>query len=295
LNEWIDCKVYYKAGRVTNCLDIDRLVEIFDGSNFYGKCFLYFNRDYDRNNFENFSITKEDSIKFKLNLHHFNSILNNNLGDLFPALYMAIHSYKTSVAVPGFLDIITNSRLNTRNYRFSKLIFKSLKWPFNTNCHYYNRNNLYHSRENCIEYCNLYNQNLSQECLDDPSNKSSFSLSDRIMNKAFRHPNICQTSNKFSTLFKCEKLCKRHCYEDYYRYIEFDPGMSSIGNSLLVQISAKNLPIYEYSAIPKYTFILYMTSIGCLLSLWLGISALDLRAVVEISIEMLKNITMKVV
>ncbi len=38
-----------------------------------------------------------------------------------------------------------------------------------------------------------------------------------------------------------------------------------------------------------------MTSIGGLLSLWLGISALDLRAVVEISVGMLKNITMKVV
>jgi hypothetical protein len=38
-----------------------------------------------------------------------------------------------------------------------------------------------------------------------------------------------------------------------------------------------------------------MTSIGGLLSLWLGISALDLRVVVEISIEMLKNITVKVV
>jgi hypothetical protein len=295
LNEWIDCKVYYKDGSVINCLEIDRLVEIFDGSNFYGKCFVYFNRDYDRNNFENFSINKEDSIKFKLNLDHFNSILNNNLLDSFPALFMAIHSYKTSVTVPDFFDLNSNWNFNTRNYRFSKLIYKSLEWPYNTNCDYYNRNNLYHSRENCIEYCNLYNQNLSQECLNDPSNKSRFSVSDRIMNKTFRYLKVCETSNKFSTLFKCEKLCKRHCYEDYYRYTITFWGMSSIENSLLVQISAKNLPIYEYSAIPKYSFILYITSIGGLLSLWLGISALDLRAVVEISIGMLKNITIKVV
>jgi hypothetical protein len=54
LNEWINCKVYYKNGRVINCLEIDGLVEIFDGSNFYAKCFAYFNRDYDRSNFENF-------------------------------------------------------------------------------------------------------------------------------------------------------------------------------------------------------------------------------------------------
>jgi hypothetical protein len=197
---------------------------------------MYFNTDNGGNNFENFSITKEDSIKFKLNLDHFNSILNNNGFDKFPALFMAIHSYKTSFAIPDFLDINTNNNLNTRNYRFWKLIYKSLEWPYNTNCDYYNRNNLYHSRENCIEYCNLYNlynQNLSQECLKDFSNKSSFSVSDRIMNRAFRHMKVCETSNKFSTLFKCEILCKRHCYEDYYRYIESSLGMSSIGKLMI--------------------------------------------------------------
>jgi hypothetical protein len=207
LNEWIDCKVYYKDGRVINCLQIDRLVEIFDASNFHGKCFVYFNRDYDRNNFENFSITKEDSIKFKLNVDHFNSILNYNWVDSMPSLIMAIHSYKFSVAAQDFIAININRTFNTRNYRFSKLIYKLLEWPYSTNCDYYNRNDLYHSRENCIEYCNLYNQNLSQECLNDPSNKTSFSVSDRIMNKAFRHLKVCETSNKFSTLFKCEKLC----------------------------------------------------------------------------------------
>jgi hypothetical protein len=292
LNEWVDCKVHYKDGRVINCLEIDRLVEMFDASNFYGKCFVNFNRDYDRKIFENFSITKDDSIKFKLYLDHFNSILNNNWRDS-SALFMAIHSYKNSVTVPDFFNIDTNDIRNTRNYCFSKYIYKSLEWPYNTNCDYYNHNNLYHSPENCIQYCNLYNQNLSQECLNDPLNKSSFSISHRIMNKAFRHLKVCQTSNKFSTPFKCEKLFKRHCYEDYYQYIATDGVRTSVRNSLFVQIRARNLPIYECSAIPKYSFILYMTSIGSLLSLWLGISALDLRAVVEISIEILKNITIK--
>jgi hypothetical protein len=133
LNEWIDCKVYYKGGRVINCLQIDRLVELFDASNFYGKCFLYFNRDYDRNNFENFSITKEDFIKFKLNLNYFNSILNNNVVELLPSLFMAIHSYKTYVAAPNFFGIYTISGRSTGNYRFRKLIYKSLEWPYSTN------------------------------------------------------------------------------------------------------------------------------------------------------------------
>jgi hypothetical protein len=299
LDEWIDCKVYYKDGSVINCLEIDRLVEIFDSSNFYGKCFVYFNRDYDRNNFENFSITKEDSIKFfhKLNLFHFNNILNKDLVEYKPNLFIAVHSYKTSFKAQDFDGIGDFIGDYKSNYDFSKLIYKSLEWPYKTNCDHYNLNDLYHSRENCIEYCNLYNQNISRECLNDPSNKTSFSVSNRIINKAFRHLKICETSNKFSTLFKCEKLCKRHCYEDYYSisHLNYRLERISIENSIFLQINGRNAPVFEYSAIPKYSFILYMTSIGGLLSLWLGISALELRIVVEISIGMLKNITMRVV
>jgi hypothetical protein len=295
LNEWVDCKVYYEDGRVINCLQIDRLVEIFDASNFYGKCFMYFNRGYDKNKFKNYSIAKLDSIKFNLNLDHFSNILNDNLVEYIPPLFMAIHSYKTYVSVSDFYAIDTKEDPFTRNFLFSKLIYKSLEWPYNTNCDYYNRNNLYDSREDCIQYCKLYNQNLSQECLNDPSNKTSFSVSNKIVNKAFRHLKICQTSNEFSTNFKCEKLCKRHCYEDYYRYTKMFGDLKSNESSLLIEISAKNLPIYEYSAIPKYSLILYMTSIGGLLSLWLGISAFDLKFVLNYSIGILKRIIMKFV
>jgi hypothetical protein len=62
LNEWIDCKVYYKDGRVINCLEIDGLVEIFDGSNFYGKCFVYFNRDYSELILKIFQLLKKISL-----------------------------------------------------------------------------------------------------------------------------------------------------------------------------------------------------------------------------------------
>jgi hypothetical protein len=73
---------------------------------------------------------------------------------------MAIDSYKTCVTVPNFFNLNTNFKLNTPDYRFWKLIYKSLEWPYNTNCDYYNRNNLYHSHENCIvchiKYCGLF-------------------------------------------------------------------------------------------------------------------------------------------
>jgi hypothetical protein len=41
--------------------------------------------------------------------------LNNNFGDS-SGLFMAIHSYKTSFAVPDFLGIDTNRILNTQKY-----------------------------------------------------------------------------------------------------------------------------------------------------------------------------------
>jgi hypothetical protein len=153
--------------------------------------------------------------------------------------------------------INSNFELNAHSIRFKKTIYKSLKWPYETNCDYYNLNNLYNSREDCIQYCNLYNQNLSQECLNDPSINSSFSVSDRMIRRAFRHLKVCENFNKFATLFKCKQQCKRNCYEDYYKDTATSSEKISIGNSLLVQISAKNLPVYEYSAIPKYSFTLY--------------------------------------
>jgi hypothetical protein len=224
LDEWIGCKVYFKDGRVINCLEIERLVEKFNGLNFYGKCFAYFNREqeYNGNIFENFSITKEDFIEFKISaelfrdtIYPFNSVITERNSPV-----MAIHSFKTSASVSDFIDMILNNyaRGSSTRYNFGKTTYKSLEWPYNTDCDYYNRNNLYHSRENCIEYCNLYNQNLSQGCLKDPPTKSSFSVSNRIMNKAFRHLKVCENPNKSSIHFKCEKLCKRDCFEYYYRY-----------------------------------------------------------------------------
>jgi hypothetical protein len=116
------------------------------------------------------------------------------------------------------------------------------------------------------------------------------------MNSKFSDIEICEASNKYSALHKCEKLCKRDCNEVYYQfYLNSDYSEREYSNQLYIRVNPKNSPIIEYSAIPKYSFIQYMTGIGGLMSLWLGISAIDLKAIFEILVNILYNITTKVI
>ena len=67
-----------------------------------------------------------------------------------------------------FYDIQNNKNIDLIIISMEEINIKATKTfesPYNTICHYYGRNYLYHSRENYIRYCNIYNQNLREEYL----------------------------------------------------------------------------------------------------------------------------------
>jgi hypothetical protein len=296
LNEFIDCKIHFKDGRIFDCLEIYSLFEVFDGLNFFGKCFVYSNENqiYYRNKSKDFSITKDDYIEFKLN-NNFIDIMGYYYCNEYYPIYLSVHSPNTSVAnvnYKPFHPIVDNFKID-----FSKTTYKSLEWPYNTDCHHYNHNELYHSRESCLEYCHLKKQNLFHGCLAEPSAKRSLSVSNRRMNSELRHIQICNDLKKSLVFRECQTLCKRDCYEVYYEFkINTEKRrVKSRENWFFIRINANNLPVIEYSAISKYSFILYMTSVGGLMSLWIGISAIDLKAIFEISVVTLQKITTKLI
>jgi hypothetical protein len=293
LNKYIDCRVHYKNGRVIDCLQIYGLVEIFDGLNLFGKCFTYLNENEknDENITKEFMITKEDYIELSVNYDNITDIVGNHY--VIPVLYLGIDSPKNSIVNGDYLLLALN--WDYFKIDFSKTTFKALEWPYSTDCHHYNyREYEYISRDNCLEYCHLYQQISLNGCLKDPSNKSQFSVSNRRTNSKLRHIKICETHNKYSALHKCQKLCKRDCDQHYYQF-DFNHEKRKIyKNRFFVRFNSENLPIFEYRAIPKYSFVVYMTGIGGLMSLWLGISALDLKAIFEFLIIILQKITTKV-
>jgi hypothetical protein len=288
--ENIDCEVHYKDGKVMNCTQIHNLVEYFDGFNFFGKCFIYLNnrRKYSYNKSEK-SSNSEHYIEFKIDLINYKNILSN--------YHIFENVFKTFIGIHPqnkFLSSLDLLRLNTGfSYEFiyNNMILKSLEWPYSTDCLYYDNNNLYHSYEDCMEYCSLFKQNSSLQCLTDPSDLSHFPVSDKKMNVNFKQIKICENPKKLS-IRECIKFCKRSCNEEYYRtskIIEFD-GISSVAeNQYLVRIKAENSQIFEYSANPKYSFIIFATNIGSLMSLWLGISAIDLKIILKILVNLKKN------
>jgi hypothetical protein len=296
LNEYIDCEVHFKNGRVINCSQINDLVEFFDGSNWLGKCFTYLNekQQNEKNETQEFFITKNDFIAFNIKNDIITNIVGSNRGEEIIDLFLGIHSPTTFNPSGNYINFAISSHYNPLII-FSKTIYKTLEWPYNTDCDYYNQNTLYHSRDNCIEYCNLYLQKSVHGCITMTSNKTRFSVSNRRMNSKYRDIEICEDSNKYSDLHKCEKLCKRDCNEVYYEFYFNNENIREYSHQLYIRVNPENSPIIEYSAIPKYSFILYMTIIGGLMSLWLGISAIDLKAIFEISVNILYNITTKVI
>jgi hypothetical protein len=66
LNESFDCIIGYRNGTIINCSQVYSLVEVFDGLNFFGKCFVYSNKnqEYYRNISQEISITFKDNIQF---------------------------------------------------------------------------------------------------------------------------------------------------------------------------------------------------------------------------------------
>ncbi len=298
LNESIDCVIHYKNGKVVNCTQINGIVEYFDGLNQFGKCFTYFNdmREYTNNN--NTSETfrnSEDFAEFRINFKNFIDILGN--------YHIYEQTFQVIIGVHQPNNFLSNSNFevlpqiaNNFDYEvvYSKMIFKSLEWPYSTDCRHYDNNNLYHSFENCMEYCSLLEQNSSFGCIIDPSGLSHFPVSDRKMNSNFKHIKICNFSME-SPIRKCKKLCKNNCNEEFYRNDIINEKNINEHKQYLVRIKAKNTNIYEYSANPKYPFIIFATNIGSLMSLWLGISAIDLKVVLKILVKYLEKILLKLV
>jgi hypothetical protein len=153
-NKYFNCKVYYRDGKVIDCLQIYDLVEI----NIFGKRFTYLNinQENDKNKSQEFFITKEDYIEFIVNYDNITDIVNKYIEE-DSDLYLGIDSPNTCIARANYLPL--DISLDYQKIFFIKTTFKTLERPYNIDCHHYNHNELYHSLDNCIEYCNLNQQN----------------------------------------------------------------------------------------------------------------------------------------
>jgi hypothetical protein len=146
-----------------------------------------------------------------------------------------------------------------------------------------------------MEYCNLFKQNSSLGCLTDPSGLSHFPVSDKKMNANFKRIKICENISK-SPIRDCNKICKRDCNEEHFHNNMFRRMLQRGPSQLIwVIIKAGNSPIYVYSANPKYSFIIFATNIGSLVSLWLGISAIDLKIIFKSVVNYLDKMLLKLI
>jgi hypothetical protein len=89
---------------------------------------------------------------------------------------------------------------------------------------------------------------------------------------------------------KCLKTCRQNCILEYINSNPeksgYDESVRSEGSKSFILrknliIRSANIPIYEYTMYPKFSFIDYASNLGAVISLWLGIAVNDVFVIIE--------------
>jgi hypothetical protein len=82
---------------------------------------------------------------------------------------------------------------------------------------------------------------------------------------------------------KCLKSCKKECYEEYFNFIANDLEIPEEKENyeFIYKIESRNLPEFQYIFEAKYSFIIYMSNIGGIVSLWFGLAVIDINIIIK--------------
>jgi hypothetical protein len=275
LEEFIECKLKFEIPKFNNytevnCLSKSRTIQIFEKNNVFGKCFTYFHENEFYENQKEIKISRNDFIEFKLSEKLIDEVIHK-VGDYY-VLYISIHSNKTGTGVSNFHNLPLLGLKFVLS--FGKIFYKSLSKPYSSQCR----------DKNDIKQMDSF-----QDCIPNPLVQNWFQLS----NKSYsRNIKICGEEMHYKpNIHKdCRTHCNRDCREEYF-YSKAEL-IQAHEESNKIRIKVENHPFYIYEAFPKYSLLIYLTNIGGLMSLWLGISALNLYNLVLKLIKYLKLISL---
>jgi hypothetical protein len=78
------------------------------------------------------------------------------------------------------------------------------------------------------------------------------------------------------------KSCKKDCVEEYFSFIDKNLEIPKEKEYVLIyRIGARNLPEFQYIFEAKYSFIIYMSNIGGIVSLWFGLAVIDINIIIK--------------
>jgi len=308
-DQFIDCRINYKVlkdkYREIDCRAKSRVIEMFEKTNRFGKCFVFFNRkqlindsiekiDLSRNDYIELKIYRHNVYEIKSNISYSEKIYDNRKWSNYGmnSIYSSIHSSNSSTTISNFngMQFIKSNKMDPLNINvghvitFNKIIYKKLTKPYSTECQEFSQDSEFYSYRDCYEFCSLKRTISVNNCVPNPIENNFFDLKN---NSDFQNNILCDTTHvKRKNNKICKTKCTRNCFEDYYNSkIESYRHIKDFYNK--IQIEARNHPVYVYEAYPKYSFIIYLTHIGGLMSLWFGVSAIDLHKLIKLIVQFL--------
>ena len=137
----------------------------------------------------------------------------------------------------------------------------------------------YHS---CIE--NIYEKQF--KCFPNPFITEDFIL----LNSSQTKLSFCNKSENISRIDTkvCDKKCTKSCSQVYHT-MSLDNKYYLTNSNSKIKIKFKSSQEFHYKTEVKETFVLYLSDIGGLISLWFGLSVIDLSSLIKSLFGILKN------
>ena len=106
---------------------------------------------------------------------------------------------------------------------------------------------------------------------------------------------ICNSTQVYTKFDKtiCGKKCEKDCTQHYF-LMSFDNKYYSLRTDSKIKIKYKLSQVFHYKSEIKITFLLFLSNIGGIIALWLGLSFIDSSAIITAIISHSKRISLTI-
>ena len=111
-----------------------------------------------------------------------------------------------------------------------------------------------------------------------------------VLNSSQTNLSFCNSTQNYTKIDKtiCDQICIKDCSQTYYT-MSLNNKYYLTKSDSKIQIKFKSSQDFLYECEVKIDFVTYLSNIGGLISLWFGLSFIDLSSLIESVLDYLKN------
>jgi hypothetical protein len=299
LSSLMECSIILNAGEerinFNDCKNFGKVDEFVSKKSDYEKCFTFFNINSRKNKTIGYKMDKSSLIEFKFIPKNFEQYYHYFPSSELDFIYLSIHSSHSIYSTSNFHRIKIRFKSNEDlDYKFSRSYVQNLEWPHETNCiNYQIVDGLIYPFEDCFNNCILGQQIKNYSCIHR-SNKFNVDI---LLNNRTEQIKVCdenvEEKKNFPKFYlKCLIKCRQNCITEY-----FNSKLDNSRNKMFenrknwknqnpisersIRIKSADYHMFEYIMYPKILFLNFASNSGAIISLWFGVSVIDLNKLIK--------------